>query len=143
MEVTATRGSGISIRSGIKGLTVLKSTASAFHGFYRDEFTSLKETWDRVLSTDIDAVWEWRLFDDLADVKRDIARFTKAWEDARTVTLRVFANDHSESVQATMYKMADLILGMVKDVNHVEYALPNKHYFEIGEKPQDWHYFLS
>lgn len=71
VEVTV-RDSGISIRSGIQGLSVLKSTGSAFHGFHRDEFTTLKETWDRVLSTDVDANWDWRMFSGLEDVKKDL-----------------------------------------------------------------------
>lgn len=136
VEVTVREGSGIAIRSGIQGLSVLKSTGSAFHGFYRDEFTTLKETWDRILSTDVDANWEWRMFSGLEDVKKDIPRFTKAWENTRNITLRTFALDDSASVQATMYKMADQILVAAPEVNHVEYSLPNKHFFEVD---LSWH----
>ena len=31
-----------------------------------------------------------------------------------------------------MYKMADKILATVPQIDAVDYALPNKHYFEIG-----------
>jgi urate oxidase len=31
-----------------------------------------------------------------------------------------------------MYKMADKILATVPQIEAVDYALPNKHYFEIG-----------
>jgi len=31
-----------------------------------------------------------------------------------------------------MYKMCDLILAAVPQVDAVDYALPNKHYFEVG-----------
>ncbi|KAF8466402.1 hypothetical protein BDZ91DRAFT_696672 [Kalaharituber pfeilii] len=136
VEVTCKEGSGIFIKSGIQNLTVLKSTGSAFHGFYRDEFTTLKETWNRILSTDVDATWEWCLFASLEDVQNGKCRFTKAWENARTITLRTFALDDSASVQATMYKMADQILAVTPEVLHVEYSLPNKHYFEID---LSWH----
>ncbi|KAF8473920.1 hypothetical protein BDZ91DRAFT_650900 [Kalaharituber pfeilii] len=136
VEVTCKEGSGIFIKSGIQNLTVLKSTGSAFHSFHRDEFTTLKETWDRILSTDVNATWEWRSFASLEDVKNGDCRFTKAWENARTITLRTFALDGSVSVQATMYKMADQILAAAPEVQHVEYSLPNKHYFEID---LSWH----
>ncbi|KAI5794318.1 uricase [Peziza echinospora] len=136
VEVTAREGKGILIRSAIQGLTVLKSTGSAFHGFHRDEFTTLKETWDRVLSTDVDAVWEWRPFSGLDDVKKDTARFDTAWKNARDITLKTFAFDDSASVQATMYQMCEKILAAATEVNHVEYSLPNKHYFEID---LSWH----
>ena len=58
--------------------------------------------------------------------------FDHAWTTARDITLKTFAEEESASVQATMYKMAELILGKVKEVKEVEYVLPNKHYFEIG-----------
>src|SRR5436305_10278623 len=57
VEVTFRRNEGFTIKSKLAGLLVLKSTGSAFHGFYRDEYTSLKETWDRILSTEVDAEW--------------------------------------------------------------------------------------
>jgi len=117
-------------------LLVLKSTGSAFHSFVRDEYTSLGETWDRILSTEVDANWRWRLFKTLNDVKRNTSLFDEAWESARNITLKTFADDDSASVQATMYKMANEILAVVPDVNSVDYSLPNKHYFEID---MEWH----
>jgi len=135
-EVTVKEDSGIFIRSGIRGLSVLKSTGSAFHGFLRDEFTTLKETEDRILSTDIDSKWEWRLFTGLEDVKKDLTRFDEAWKNARETTLKIFATDDSASVQATMYRMADQILALSPETIHVEYSLPNKHYFEVD---LSWH----
>ena len=35
-----------------------------------------------------------------------------------------------------MYKMCDLILAAVPQVEAVDYALPNKHYFEVGKLRQ-------
>lgn len=126
-------GKGIEIRSGIVGLHVLKSTASQFHSFIRDEYTTLPETWDRILSTEVDCGWTWKLFPDLAAVQATVPKFDKAWEDAREITLKTFAIESSPSVQGTMYKMSESILAAVPDVEVVDYSLPNKHYFEIGE----------
>jgi urate oxidase len=42
------------LRSGLKDLLVLKSTGSAFEDFVRDEFTTLPEVDDRIMSTAID-----------------------------------------------------------------------------------------
>jgi urate oxidase len=133
VDVTTREGKGIEVRSGIAGLLVLKSTGSQFHGFVRDEFTTLPEVWDRILSTDIDSVWTWKLFPSLADVKAAVPKFDKAWEDSRNITMKLFAEEDSPSVQATMYKMCENILAAVPDVETVEYSLPNKHYFDIGE----------
>lgn len=132
-EVISRRGEGLSIRSGMKGLTVLKSTGSQFHGFITDEYRTLKDTYDRILSTDVDAVWQWRKFADVEEVKKEVGVFDRAFESARGITMERFALDNSVSVQATMYKMCEQIIEENSEVLEVTYELPNKHYFEIGE----------
>ncbi|KXJ94354.1 uricase [Microdochium bolleyi] len=137
-NVTArvSRKEGAVIESSIKNLLVLKSTGSQFHGFVRDEFTTLPETWDRILSTDVDATWTWKAFPTLQAVRDKTAAFDKAWNDAREITLATFAKENSPSVQGTMYKMCEQILEAAPDVAKVFYALPNKHYFELD---LSWH----
>ncbi|KAJ4040301.1 hypothetical protein NW761_010791 [Fusarium oxysporum] len=136
VEVRVSRQEGIQIKSSLVGLTVLKSTGSAFHGFVRDEYTTLPETWDRIFSTDVDATWKWKKFDSLNAVKAFAPKFDSAREAARNTTLKIFAEDDSASVQATMYKMSTQILELVPEIATVTYALPNKHYFEID---LSWH----
>ncbi|KAF1983655.1 uricase [Aulographum hederae CBS 113979] len=136
VEAVAREGKGISLKSGIKDLLVLKSTGSAFYGFHRDEYTQLPETWDRILSTSVEAHWQWSLFPTLADVKKEIPKFDQAFVDARTITMETFAKDNSASVQNTMYKMSEQILAKAPLVEAVSYSLPNKHYFEIN---LSWH----
>ncbi|KAG7406944.1 hypothetical protein DER46DRAFT_609889 [Fusarium sp. MPI-SDFR-AT-0072] len=136
VEVRVSRQEGIQIKSSLVGLTVLKSTGSAFHGFVRDEYTTLPETWDRIFSTDVDATWKWKKFDSLNAVKAFTPKFDIAREAARNTTLKIFAEDDSASVQATMYKMSTQILELVPEIATVTYALPNKHYFEID---LSWH----
>lgn len=136
VEAVIRKGKGIDIRSGIVGLLVLKSTGSQFHGFVRDEYTTLPEVWDRILSTDVDCGWSWKTFSGLMAVKAAIPKFDKAWSDARTITMKTFAEEDSPSVQNTMYKMCGSILDAVPEVENVDYSLPNKHYFEID---LSWH----
>lgn len=133
VDAVVQKSGAISLRSGIVGLLVLKSTGSQFHGFVKDEYTTLQETWDRILSTDVDCGWTWKTFGDLEKVKESIPKFDKAWEDARNITMKTFAVEDSPSVQGTMYKMCESILAAVPEVELVDYALPNKHYFEIGK----------
>ncbi|AEO57377.1 hypothetical protein MYCTH_2315024 [Thermothelomyces thermophilus ATCC 42464] len=137
VEVAVSRGpGGIRIKSSIVGLSVFKSTGSAFHGFVRDEYTTLPETWDRILSTDVDCSWTWKPFDTVEAVQQRVERFDKAWESARGIILRLFAVEESPSVQNTMYKMSEQILEAVPEVDRVDFALPNKHYFELD---LSWH----
>ncbi|TLD37619.1 urate oxidase [Venturia nashicola] len=136
VEVVTREGKGISIKSGINKLLVLKSTGSAFHGFDRDEYTQLPEVWDRILSTEVKADWNWSTFDSLATVKAQQSKFDEAWKSSRDITMKTFATDNSASVQATMYQMCEQILAATPMVQSVEYLLPNKHYFEID---LSWH----
>lgn len=132
VEATVDRENGVGIRSAIQGLLVLKSTGSAFHGFLQDEFTTLPEVDDRILSTEVDCGWAWNAYDDISSVEIAIPKFDEAWDAARKITLDTFATDKSASVQNTMYKMCEQILAVVPTVRAVDYSLPNKHYFEIG-----------
>lgn len=132
VQVDVVEGRGIDINSAINGLTVLKSTNSQFWGFIRDEYTTLKETWDRILSTDVAANWQWRRFSGLPEVKTHVAKFDNAWESARNITLNIFAKDNSASVQSIMYKMGEQILAEEPFIETVDYSLPNNHYFEVG-----------
>ena len=132
-EAVSTEGKGISIRSAVAGLLVLKSTGSGFNGFIQDEFTILPETYDRILSTEVDAGWTWSTFDDVKAVQTAVPKFDEAWNSARDITLKTFATDNSASVQNTMFKMCDQILNAQKDIDSVDYSLPNKHYFQIGK----------
>ena len=133
VEATVDEGKGISIRSAIAGLLVLKSTGSAFHTFYRDEYTTLPDVYDRILSTEVDCGWAWNTFSSVQEVQSSTSKFDRAWESARTITLETFAKESSPSVQNTLYKMCEQILEAVSEVKAVDYSLPNKHYFEIGQ----------
>ncbi|ODV93322.1 hypothetical protein PACTADRAFT_46923 [Pachysolen tannophilus NRRL Y-2460] len=138
------------IESGLKDLTVLKSTGSMFYGYHQCDYTTLEPTTDRILSTDIDATWKWDTkklgsISNIANVaSTNIINtgtngernnlFDNAFNTARKVTLDIFALENSESVQASMYNMASKILELCKEIKTVSYALPNKHYFLLDFK---------
>jgi urate oxidase len=122
---------GFKITSGIENLLVLKSTGSAFYGHIKDKYTLLPDVYDRIFSTEVTCNYTWSLFKELNDVKKNAETFDSAFEGAKEITLGTFATDDSASVQATLYKMTEQILGKFKGVDDVSYALPNKHYFQI------------
>jgi urate oxidase len=136
VEANVMGGKGIEIRSGISGLLVLKSTGSQFHNFVRNDFTTLPDVYDRILSTSVDSGWKWKVVPGVEDVKKEVDKFDEAWTKARNITMKTFAEDSSASVQNTMYKMCEQILAAAPSVETVDYSLPNKHYFEID---LSWH----
>ncbi|KAF3491088.1 uricase [Arthroderma uncinatum] len=135
-DVTVTEGKGVDIKTSLSGLSVLKSTNSQFHGFVRDEFTTLPETWDRVLSTDVDSTWTWSTFSSVEQVRRSATKFDTTWDTSRGIILETFSNDNSASVQNTMYKMGERFLAAQPLLETAEFSLPNKHYFQLD---LSWH----
>jgi urate oxidase len=131
----STRGGSFLVRSGIKDLLVLKSTGSAFYGFFKDEWTTLPEVKDRIFSTSVDCTCTWAPFGTLSKIKSYSEIFSKAYNSTRQITFDIFAKDFSASVQATMYKMCSQIIQEYSGVAEVEYVLPNKHYFETNMEP--------
>ncbi|ETI22805.1 uricase [Cladophialophora carrionii CBS 160.54] len=140
VQADVVEGKGIELKSGISDLLVLKSTGSQFHSFVRNDFTTLPEVWDRILSTSVDANWNWSTFSSLEAVKKNVVKFDETWSKAREITFRLFALEESPSVQNTMYKMCEQILAAQPLLQTVDYSLPNKHYFEID---LSWHHGLK
>jgi urate oxidase len=54
--------------------------------------------------------------------------FVETAKRVRQVTLEVFAEDESASVQATMYNTAQKVLAVSQVVKEISYSYPNKHY---------------
>ncbi|KAI3403750.1 hypothetical protein KGF56_003475 [Candida oxycetoniae] len=128
----------LTLSSSIKGLTVLKSTGSMFYGYNVCDYTTLKPTKDRILSTDVSSTWTFdsKKIGSLNDIIQRGQIFDNAYKKARDVTLELFCTENSPSVQATMYNMAEKILKNVDEIATVTYVLPNKHYilFDLGWK---------
>ncbi|BFZ54852.1 hypothetical protein PYCC9005_001889 [Savitreella phatthalungensis] len=132
----AFRDSGhLHISSGIEDLLVLKSTGSAFNGFWRDEWTTLPDVADRIFSTQVSLTFRWAPFNTFNQVLQYAPTFLQANTHARQTTLDTFATDNSASVQATLFKMCEAIIARFCGISECEYTLPNKHYFEVNMQP--------
>ncbi len=116
--------------SGISGLTVLKSTGSEFHGFPRDRYTTLAETTDRILATDVTAKWRYAPDTDLGALD-----FNALYASARTLLLDAFANTHSLALQQTMFEMGRAVIAAHPEIDEVRLSLPNNHHFLVDLSP--------
>ncbi|KAK9471372.1 uncharacterized protein V1510DRAFT_426810 [Dipodascopsis tothii] len=135
-DAIVAKDGSVKLSTGIEKLLVLKSTGSAFHGYIQDEYTTLPETWDRIMSTEVEASWKWKEYSGVDEVKAKADEIEKGFQIARKTTLDTFATHESASVQATLFKTAQDILSQTTDITEISYALPNKHYFEID---LSWH----
>ncbi len=106
------------VHAGLSGLYLLKTAHSAFSGFIREPLTSLAETEDRVFGTVVDAQWRYR------DRSLDYPATRTA---ARETLLTTFANHRSNSVQQTLYAMAEAVFEAVPEIDEMRITMPNKH----------------
>ncbi|MGW4062046.1 factor-independent urate hydroxylase [Amycolatopsis sp. NPDC004747] len=112
--------------SGIDGLTLLKSTGSEFHGFPREEYTTLAETTDRILATAVTARWRYQ---------GEGIDWAASHGEIRRLLLETFATKHSLSLQQTLYAMGEAVLKAREEVAEVRLSLPNKHHFLVDLSP--------
>jgi urate oxidase len=117
---------GTSVAAGLDGLGLLKTTGSAFAGFLRDGFTTLKETDDRILATDLEARW---------DYGRPPPDYDAAWDAVRSALIETFAGHASASVQHTMYAMGEAALERCAEVERIRLVLPNRHHLLVDLGP--------
>ena len=116
----------VQVVSGLSGLVLLNSTASEFHGYPRDRYTTLPETTDRILATAVDA--KWRHLPGQVDWAASFAGVRDAMIDA-------FVNTYSYSLQQTLYSMGRLVLEARPEVAEVRLTLPNKHHYPVDLTP--------
>ena len=111
------------IRAGIADLILMKTTRSAFEGFPRDRFTTLKETADRIMATRVTASWAYAAVDDVD--------YDASFSAIRSTLLEVFADHHSASVQASIWIVGEAILERHPEVTEVSMSLPNLHHWTV------------
>jgi len=117
---------GAVVDGGVEDLVVMKTGRSAFSGFPRDEYTTLPEVRDRIMATKVSATW--RHGTEPGD-----------W-DARHVELvetllATFADHDSESVQHSIWLIANAMLEAEPGIEHVTMRLPNLHHWIVDMTP--------
>jgi urate oxidase len=123
--VSATRES-VQIEAGVEDLTVMKTTRSAFSGFPRDRYTTLREVDDRIMATKVSATWRYGAVD---------LDWDEAFEGVLGTLLDVLAEHFSPSVQTSIWVMGRAILERHTAVDEVRMVLPNLHHWLVDLSP--------
>ncbi len=106
--------------SGFQGLTVMKTTQSGFVGFPRDQYTTLAETEDRILATDVTTRWRYNTTD---------IDFNAVYESTKHIIMTSFSQDYSKALQQTLYQMAEAVIDAHEEIDEIKFSCPNKHHF--------------
>jgi urate oxidase len=108
--------------AGFHGLTVLKSTGSGFVGYPKDKYTTLAETTDRILATDIATRWRYNTTD---------LDFNAVYDDIRGIIMQTFTAEYSKALQHTLYQMGEAVIEAHPEVDEIKFSCPNKHHFVV------------
>ena len=125
-RVSMRRESSPEVVAGIDDLLILKSGRSAFSGYPRDRFTTLRETDDRILATSITTSWRYA---------PGTADFDASFKEVRRALLETFANHDSKSVQHTLYAMGEAVIVQCAAVEEIRITMPNKHHLLVDVAP--------
>jgi len=119
-------GGAWKITSGVDGLTILKTTKSAFTGYIKDKLTTLKPATDRIFGTCATVTWEYVA-----------AAETFAAARARILATlqKEFAAHHSMSVQHTLFDMGKAALAAAPEIARITLTMPNLHHLLADLSP--------
>jgi len=112
------------VEAGLGDLTMMKTTRSGWEKFFRDEYTTLPDTDDRILATVVTASWE---YGDLASLDYD-----RLWTGVRDRLLAVFTDHYSPSMQNTLYRIGRAVLEEFGEIERIHLSFPNKHHLLYG-----------
>src|SRR6478672_10570364 len=96
--------------TGFYGLTVLKSTGSGFVGYPKDKYTTLQETTDRILATDIATRWRYNTTD---------VDFNAVYDTVKQVILASFAEGYSKALQQDLFRMAAAVIDSCDEIDEI------------------------
>ncbi len=107
-------GDRVSVVAGIEDFTIMKTAGAAFEGYLADQFTTVEETPERVLSVTASASWTY-LHDDVP--------FGVTWQAIRQLLVEAFVQEHSRSVEHSAHAMAEIALSSYVDLGEVTVRL--------------------
>ena len=125
VEITAP-GTVIDTVSGLRGFKLLRLGGSAFHGFVRDEYTTLPDLMNRPLNMWLDL--EWRPTDPAAGF--DGGHATRR---ARQIVRDTFASFESGSIQQLIYRAGTAMLDDIPSLAEVHLEANNRTWDTIAE----------
>jgi urate oxidase len=118
--------------SGLENLVVLKTTDSEFKGYPRDQYTTLVETSDRIMATQVSARWRIAATD---STMLDGLNWALLFRESLDAMLTAFAQHHSLSLQQTLFTMGESVLSNQPAIAAIRLSLPNKHHFAVDLSP--------
>ena len=124
------RAGVVEIASGIRGFKLLRLGGSAFHGFVRDQYTTLPDITNRPLHMWLDLEW---LYTDSS------AGFSSGAVTAavRRIVREVFNGFESGSIQQVIYQIGTQMLADIPGIAEVHLEANNRTWDTIAERGEE------
>jgi urate oxidase / 2-oxo-4-hydroxy-4-carboxy-5-ureidoimidazoline decarboxylase len=126
-RVELTRDGIIDLVSGLRGFRLLRLTGSAFHGFVRDEYTTLPDLFDRPLHMWLDLEWRY------IDPQRALTANDTAAR-AGAIVYDVFERFESGSIQQVIYSIGTRLLEDIPAIGVVDLEANNRTWDTVAEQ---------
>jgi urate oxidase/2-oxo-4-hydroxy-4-carboxy-5-ureidoimidazoline decarboxylase len=121
------RAGMVETTSGLRGFRLLRLGGSAFHGFVRDEYTTLPDIINRPLHMWLDLEWSYVDHDAAFNGGRVVT-------DMRRIVSDVFQRFESGSIQQVIYQMGTRMLEEISVLAEVHLEATNRTWDTIAER---------
>jgi urate oxidase len=116
--------------SGIRGFRLLRLSGSAFHGFVRDEYTTLPDVVNRPLHMFLDLEWQYVDGEAAFNGGQVVAR-------VRRLAHEVFQSFESGSIQQLIYRIGTRLLEDIPALAEIHLEAQNRTWDTIAERGQE------
>jgi urate oxidase / 2-oxo-4-hydroxy-4-carboxy-5-ureidoimidazoline decarboxylase len=124
------RAGTVELTSGIAGFKLLRLGGSAFHGFVRDQYTTLPDIHNRPLHMWLDL--EWRYTNEAAGFSAGAIT-----ADVRRMVHQVFHSFESGSIQQVIYQIGTKMLAGIPAIAEVDLEANNRTWDSIAERGEE------
>jgi urate oxidase/2-oxo-4-hydroxy-4-carboxy-5-ureidoimidazoline decarboxylase len=125
-RVELTQAGIAELRSGIGGFRLLRLGGSAFHGFVRDQYTTLPDILDRPLHMWLDLDWSYTSVDSGFSGGAIPAR-------VRKMVHEVFHGFESGSIQQVIYQLGTRMLAEIPEIAEIHLEANNRTWDTVAE----------
>jgi len=124
------RSGTVEVASGIQGFRLLRLGGSSFHGFVRDQYTTLPDTTNRLLHMWLDL--EWHYTEPAAACSGGAIAAS-----VRSIVLDVFRCFESGSIQQVIYQIGTKMLSEIPAIAEVHLEANNRTWDRVAERGEE------
>jgi urate oxidase / 2-oxo-4-hydroxy-4-carboxy-5-ureidoimidazoline decarboxylase len=117
----------VELTSGLAGFRLLRLGGSAFHGFVRDQYTTLPDIHNRPLHMWLDL--EWRYADAAAGFSQGAIT-----AQVRRMVHQVFCSFESGSIQQVIYQIGTAMLAAIPAISEVDLEADNRTWDSVADR---------